>query len=76
MAEDTSQTSNIVIDREEQRKALGRVYSLLLRLAAQREAADECHGCEVSEPATAAEASAAQPDGLAERPVQQRTEER
>jgi hypothetical protein len=66
VAEDTSQASNIVIDCEEQRRALGRVYSLLLRLAAQREAAEEGDLCEASEPGAAAETSDSQPDGLEE----------
>jgi hypothetical protein len=64
MAEETSNTSGIVIDREEQRQVLGRVYSLLLRLAAQREAAGEGDLSEASEPVTAGDASASQADGL------------
>jgi hypothetical protein len=63
MAEDQSKTSGIVIDREDQRRALGRVYSLLLRLAAQREAAGEGRLCEAGEPATTGDASASQPEG-------------
>jgi hypothetical protein len=37
VAEDTSQTSKIVIDREEQRRALARVYSLVLSLAVKKQ---------------------------------------
>lgn len=66
MAEDTNETSGIVIDREEQRRALGRVYSLLLQLAAQREAAGEGDLSEASEPTATAETSDLQPDGLQE----------
>jgi hypothetical protein len=63
MAENTNNTSGIVIDREEQRQVLGRVYSLLLRLAAQREAAGKGDLSEASEPAAAGDASASQSDG-------------
>jgi hypothetical protein len=62
VADDTSNTSGILIDREEQRKALGRVYSLLLRLAAQREAAGEGDLSEASEPSTTGDASSSQAD--------------
>ena len=64
MSDNTDRVCGIVIDREEQRRALGRVYSLLLRLAAQREAAGEGDLCEASEPATAGDASASQADRL------------
>lgn len=63
MAKSPSKTSGILIDREEQRRALGRVYRLLLRLAAQREACDEWRACEANKPTVTGDASVSQPDG-------------
>jgi hypothetical protein len=61
MNDHTCRTKGIEIDREEQRRVLGQVYGLLLKLAAQREAAAGSDPAEASELVTTSSASAAQP---------------